>query len=41
MVERKLKIVLIGAKGYQRTAEALQVDCFLWSHIVQVKNIRD
>lgn len=41
MVRRKHKVILIGAKGYQRTAEGLQVDCFLWSQIAQVRNIRD
>lgn len=41
MATRKHKVILIGAKGYQRTAEGLQVDCFLWSEIAHVSNIRD
>jgi hypothetical protein len=41
MVKRNHKVILIGAKGYQRTAEDVQVDCFLWSQIALVKNIRD
>jgi uncharacterized protein related to proFAR isomerase len=41
MGTRRHKVVLIGAVGYQRTAEGLQVDCFLWSQIAQLNNIRD
>jgi len=41
MARRKHKVILIGAKGYQRTAEGLQVDCFLWGQIAKVRNIRD
>jgi hypothetical protein len=41
MASRKRKVVLIGAKGFQRTTEGVQVDCFLWSQIGKLKNIRD
>lgn len=41
MDKRKHKVVVIGGKGYQRTAEGLQVDCFLWTQIGNIKNIRD
>lgn len=41
MVKRKQKVVLIGAKGFQRTTGGVQVDCFLWSQIAKIKNIRD
>lgn len=41
MASRKRKVVLIGAKGFQRTTEGVQVDCFLWSQLGKLKNIRD
>lgn len=41
MAKRKRKVVLLGAKGFQRTTEGVQVDCFLWSQIAKIKNIRD
>ena len=41
MAKRKLKVVLVGAKGFQRKTEGIQVDCFLWSQITKIKNIRD
>jgi hypothetical protein len=41
MASRKRKVILIGAKGFQRTTEGVHVDCFLWSQVGKVKNIRD
>ncbi len=41
MASRKRKVVLVGAKGFQRTTEGIQVDCFLWSQLGKLKNIRD
>ena len=41
MAKQKHKVILIGAKGYQRTTGNLRVDCFLWSQIAKVRNIRD
>lgn len=41
MPNRKHKVVLIGSKGFQRSAKGVQVDCFLWSQISKIKNIRD
>ena len=41
MAKRNQKVVLMGAKGFQRTTEGVQVDCFLWSQIGKIKNIRD
>lgn len=41
MASRKRKIILLGAKGFQRTTEGVQVDCFLWSQLGKIKNIRD
>ena len=41
MASRKRKVILLGAKGFQRTTEGVQVDCFLWSKLKKVKNIRD
>ncbi len=40
-MSRKRKVILIGAKGFQRTTEGVQVDCFLWSQIGKINNIRD
>jgi len=41
MAKRNQKVVLVGAKGFQRTTEGVQVNCFLWSQIGKIKNIRD
>lgn len=41
MPKRERKVVLIGAKGYQRTEKDVRVDCFLWDEIKKIKNIRD
>lgn len=41
MASRKRKVILLGAKGFQRTTEGVQVDCFLWSQLGKIKNIRD
>lgn len=41
MARQKHKVIIIGAKGYQRTTGNLRIDCFLWSQIAKVRNIRD
>lgn len=41
MASRKRKVILLGVKGFQRTTEGVQVDCFLWSQLGKIKNIRD
>ena len=41
MTSRKRKVVLVGAKGFQRTTQDVQVDCFLWSQFGKIKNVRD
>jgi len=41
MPQRNHKVLLIGAKGYQRTREGVRVDCCLWSTIERLDNIRD
>jgi len=41
MASRKRKVILLGARGFQRTTDGVQVDCFLWSQLGKLKNIRD
>jgi len=41
VAERQHKVVLIGAKGYERTVDDRRVDCVQWSEIKKIKNIRD
>ncbi len=41
MARRKRKVLLLGAKGYQQTAEGVLVECCLWDQIKKVPNIRD
>jgi len=41
MPERKSKVILIGATGYEGVHENLRVECFSWDKIAKIKNIRD
>jgi hypothetical protein len=41
MASRKRKVILLGTKGFQRTTKDVKVDCFLWSQLGKIKNIRD
>ena len=41
MAERRRKVVLIGAKGYERADDSLCVDCLPWTNIRKLQNIRD
>jgi hypothetical protein len=41
MPRRSHKVLLVGAKGYQQTAEGVRVDCRLWSALKKLDNIRD
>lgn len=41
MSKRRRKVLLIGAKGYERTDESLRVDCLLWTKLSSLPNIRD
>lgn len=41
MASRKRKVALIGAKGFQRTTDEVHLDCFLWTQIGKIHNIRD
>lgn len=40
-MSRKRKIIMLGCKGYQRSADDILVDCFSWDDISKIKNIRD
>lgn len=40
-MDRKQKIIILGCTGYQRDTENILVDCFSWSDITKIKNIRD
>lgn len=41
MLERKKKVILVGAKGYQQTGEGISVECFHWNEITKIRNVRD
>jgi len=41
MPKRIRKVALIGAKGYEHSADGLRVDCFTWSKLNKINNIRD
>ncbi len=41
MNERQLKVLLLGAKGYERTTDSVRLDCLLWENLNKLKNIRD
>ncbi len=41
MASRKRKVIIFGAKGFERTTTDLQIDCFHWSQLAQIRNIRD
>ena len=32
---------MLGAKGYQQTREGVRVECYLWSALPKLDNIRD
>jgi hypothetical protein len=35
------KILLIGAKGYDRAKEGLRLDCMPWDKLPKISNVRD
>jgi hypothetical protein len=41
MPKRQRKVILIGARGYERVHEGVRVECFPWDKIIKIKNIRD
>ncbi len=41
MSNRQRKIMLIGATGYNRSANEIKIDCFEWREIQKIKNIKD
>lgn len=41
MTLRQKKVILIGAEGYERADDSTRVDCFGWTSIGKIKNIRD
>ncbi len=41
MSQRRKKVLIIGAKGYQMISKEIRVECRLWSDIGKIKNIRD
>ena len=41
MPRRHQKVLLLGAKGYQQTGEGVRVECYLWSALPKLDNIRD
>ncbi len=41
MTKRKHKVLLLGATGYQQTAEGVRVACCSWSSLSGLDNIRD
>ena len=41
MANRQRKIILIGAKGYQRSKDGIKIDCFEWKNINKIRNIKD
>lgn len=40
-MSRKHKIIILGCTGYKRDTVDILVDCFSWSYITKIKNIRD
>ena len=38
---RQKKVIIIGAEGYERIDETTRVECFSWTNIKKIKNIRD
>jgi hypothetical protein len=35
------KLLLIGAKGYDRSKEGLRLDCVPWDSLSRISNLRD
>jgi len=41
MKKRTYKLAILGGKGFQRLSDDLRIDCFEWTNIDNITNIRD
>ncbi|MCY3767489.1 MAG: hypothetical protein OXH06_18895 [Gemmatimonadetes bacterium] len=41
MASRKRKVIIFGAKGFERTTTDLRIECFQWYQLAQIRNVRD
>ena len=41
MASRSRKVIILGSTGFERATPEIRIDCFLWSQLVKIRNVRD